>query len=227
MTKTLRQPAPPANVRRNLLKDRAYADLKGRILNGDFEPGTFLSERQIVGWLQMSKTPIRAALEKLEAEGLVRVSPQQGILVREMSVHELADQFEIRAALETYVVRQLAGRLTPEQVSQLRANLAAQERSVRANDIRQIVQLDAEFHILFARFLGNEEILRVMEHLRGKIHRLILRVHNLNPDRHATSLGEHRGIAEAVIAGDAALAVRRLEEHLAIGQQYVLTPRRR
>ena len=83
---------------RNLLKDRAYTELKARILRGDCEPGTFLSERQIVGWLRMSKTPIRAALEKLETEGLVRVSPQQGILVREMSIHDIADQFEIRAA---------------------------------------------------------------------------------------------------------------------------------
>lgn len=218
---------PPGTARRNLLKDRAYTELKGRIINGACEPGTFLSERQIVGWLQMSKTPIRAALEKLESEGLVRVSPQQGILVRELSIHELADQFEIRTALETYVARQLAGRLTPDQVAELRANLAAQGRSIRDQDIHQIVEMDAEFHILFARFLGNEEILRVMEQLRGKIHRVILRVHAQNPERHPASYAEHKAIAEAVITGDPTLAVRRVEEHLEYGKQYLLSPRRR
>ncbi|OAI51364.1 hypothetical protein AYO44_00720 [Planctomycetaceae bacterium SCGC AG-212-F19] len=224
---TILHQRPAGKVRRNLLKDRAYAQLKGRILTGDFEPGTVLSERQIVGWLRMSKTPIRGALEKLEAEGLVRVSPQQGILVREQSIHELADQFELRMALETYVARQLAGRLTPKQVEELRANLAAQERSIRNQDIREIVEFDTEFHILFARFLGNEEILRAMEQLRGKINRVIIRVHAQNPERQGASLLEHQAIAEAVIGGDAALAVRRVEEHLEIGKQYLISPRRR
>ena len=92
-----------------------------------------------------------------------------------------------------------------------------------ASAIRQL----SKHRPAFATVHGNDEILRVMEHLRGKIHRLILRVHSLNPDRHPTSLGDHRAIAEAVIAGDAAGAVRCVEEHLAIGQQYVVTPRRR
>jgi DNA-binding GntR family transcriptional regulator len=214
-------------LRRNLLKDRAYAELKDRILKGDFEPGTFLSERQIVGWLRMSKTPIRAALEKLEMEGLVRVSPQQGILVREMSIHDIADQFEIRAALETYVVRNLAGRLTPDQVAQLEANLAAQDRAIRENETSTMVTLDAEFHILFSRFLDNQEILRVMEQLREKIHRVILRVNAQHPERLPVGVAEHKGIAEAVIRGDAALAAQRVQEHLEFGKQYLLSPRGR
>jgi DNA-binding GntR family transcriptional regulator len=216
----------PNHSRRHLLKDRAYAELKDRILRGDCEPGTFLSERQIVGWLRMSKTPIRAALEKLETEGLVRVSPQQGILVRELSIHDIADQFELRAALETYVVRHLAGRLTPDQAGQLEANLAAQERALREHELAPMVTLDAEFHILFSRFLGNREIIEVMERLRGKIHRVILRVNEQHPDRLAVSVAEHRGIASAVIDGDAALAARRVEEHLELGKQYLLSPRR-
>lgn len=212
-------------ARRNLLKDQAYTRLKARILQGDFGPGTFLSERQVAAWLQMSKTPIRAALEKLAGEGLIQISPQQGIIVRELSIHELADHFEIRSALETFVVRHIAGRLTAEQTQRLRANLREQKLSVRQRDVERNMTLDAAFHLLLCDFLGNREILRVMEQLRDKIHRVILRVFSHNPDRLADSFEEHCRIAEAVIAGNAEQAVRFIQEHLDRGKSILLSPR--
>src|SRR5262245_41747236 len=113
---------------RLLLKDRAYEQIKVRLMNCDYPPGSFLSERQLAEKLGMSKTPVKAALERLETEGFITVSPQQGIIVRELSVHEIADQYEIRAALESYAVQTLAGRLTANQVNRVRANLQAQAR---------------------------------------------------------------------------------------------------
>src|SRR5262245_17306359 len=113
---------------RSFLKERAYEQLKRGLLNNDYPPGTFLSERQLAENLGMSKTPVKAALERLESEGFITVSPQQGIVVRELSVHEIADLYEIRAALESYTLRTLAGRLTVDQVAQVRANLKAQAR---------------------------------------------------------------------------------------------------
>jgi len=212
---------------RHLLKDQAYARLKARILQGDFGPGTFLSERQVSAWLQMSKTPIRAALEKLAGEGLIQISPQQGVIVRELSIHEVADHFEIRSALEPFVVRQVAGRLTAEQTQRLRANLHEQELSVRQRDAARNMMLDTAFHLLLCEFLGNREILRVMEQLRDKIHRVILRVFSHNPDRLAVGYEEHCRIAEAVIAGNAEPAARFIQEHLDRGKSILLSPRQR
>src|SRR6266567_4439531 len=95
---------------RSFLKDRAYELIKQRLLNNDYPPGSFLSERQLAENLGMSKTPIKGALERLESEGFITVSPQQGIVVRELSVHEIADQYEIRGVLESYTLRSLAGK---------------------------------------------------------------------------------------------------------------------
>ena len=122
-------------------------------------------------------------------------------------------------------MRYLAGRLTPDQAELVEANLAAQESALSEHDLGQIVTLDAEFHILYSRFLGNQEIIRAMEQLREKIHRVILRVNAEHPERLAVGVAEHRGIAQAVMVGDAALAVRRVEEHLEYGKQYLLSPR--
>src|SRR5690349_20231147 len=80
-------------ARASLLKDEAYESIKQRLLNNDYPPGSFLSERQLAGGLGMSKTPVKAALERLESEGFITVSPQQGIVVRELSVREIADQY--------------------------------------------------------------------------------------------------------------------------------------
>lgn len=216
---------PTKKAARRLLKDQAYSELKKRILAGHFRPGDFLSERQLADELAMSQTPIRAAVDRLEAEGLLAVSPQQGIVVRDLSIHEIADQFEIRFLMEPFVLRQLAGRLDKKQIDRLEANLAAQQTATRRCDIERIVELDASFHILFCEYHGNREILRVMEHLRDKIHRIILRVNARNPERLAASYEEHRGIADAVISGDPELAARRIEQHLEYGKQFLIFPR--
>jgi DNA-binding GntR family transcriptional regulator len=211
---------------RSLLKDRAYAAIKQRILQNDFAGGGFLAERQLASRLGMSKTPIRAALERLALEGFVTISPQQGIIIRDLSIRDIADQYEIRAALEGFVLRSLAGRLTPAQIGRVRANLEAEQANRDRCDIERGIALDAEFHLLFCEFLGNQEILRVMNQLRDKIHRVISQVFSLNPDRMAGSYQEHAAIADAVIRGDAALATRRIEDHLEVGKQLLLSPRR-
>jgi DNA-binding GntR family transcriptional regulator len=170
----------------------------------------------------MSKTPVKAALERLELEGFICVSPQQGIVVREFSVHEIADLYEIRAALESYTMRLIAGRLTDPQVARLRANLAALKGIAGSGDVASAVVLDAEFHVLFTRFLGNREFLRVMEHLRHKMHRVITKAFHLNPGRIDTSYEEHKAIADLVIAGNGSRAAKLIESHLEKGKQLIL-----
>jgi DNA-binding GntR family transcriptional regulator len=211
---------------RGLLKERAYAEIKKRILNNGFGGGAFLAERQLASELGMSKTPIRAALERLDLEGFVTISPQQGIIIRDLSVHDIADQYEIRAALETYVLRAVAGRLTRPQVQRLQANLEAQKANCSSCDVERGIALDQEFHILFCEFLGNREILRVLGQLRDKVHRVISQVFTINPGRMSDSYADHCAIAQAVIDGDGALAARRLEEHLELGKRCLLSPHR-
>jgi DNA-binding GntR family transcriptional regulator len=214
-----------ASAGRELMKDRAYVEIKRFIQAGDLTPGLFLAERQLAERLGMSKTPVRAALERLEAEGFVTISPQQGIIVRDLTVHEIAEQYEIRAALEGYTVRTLAGHLTPLQVERLRDNLRSY-RELKPGEVSRGVELDTEFHTLFPEFLGNREILRVTGQLREKVHRVITKVFQINPGRIGGSYDEHCAIAEAVIRGDGPEAARLVEQHLEYGKQFLLTPRR-
>src|SRR5262245_15085492 len=210
---------------RSFLKDRAYEGIKQRLLNSDYPPGSFLSERQLAERLGMSKTPVKAALERLEAEGFIAVSPQQGIVVRELSVHEIADLYEIRAALESYTLRMIAGKLAPDQVARVRGNLQSQAALRGSGEVTQAVELDAAFHTQFVEFLGNREILRVFVQLREKMQRVVTQVFHLCPTRLSTSYDEHTVITAAVIDGNGPRAAELIVRHLELGKRLILSPR--
>ncbi|WP_435009324.1 GntR family transcriptional regulator [Tundrisphaera lichenicola] len=203
------------------LKERAYSELKRRILEGQLSPGKLLSERQLAGELKMSKTPVHAALERLESEGLVSVAAQQGIVVREVSPQDMGDHFEIREALEPFVVAKLAGRLTGDQIGRLERNLLENRRAVREGDVAGNVRLDAEFHLLLCEFLGNREIERVMGQIRERAHGVIHHISSRHPRRMAGSLAEHQAITDAILAGDSTAAAGAMTLHLRNGLQYL------
>lgn len=209
---------------RGLFKQRAYEQIKRMIHSGELAPGTFLAERPLANRLAMSTTPVRSALERLDHEGLVSISPQQGAVVRDFSFHEISELYEIRVALEPFVAERVAGRLSPSQVERLNASLHAQRENLARGDIATCVQLDENFHSLFAEFLDNREILRVLQRLRDKTHRIFHRVFSLNPGRMEGSYKEHEAIAESMIQGPPREAAERIGAHLEYGRRLLLDP---
>ena len=207
---------------RALLKDDAYERIKQLIQTQVFKPGTFLSERELAARLGMSKTPVRSALERLQTEGFVQIAPKQGAVVREPSLHEIVDMIDFRIALEPYVLRRLVGRLSPWQLQRLRENLKQQEWVVEAHDVRRCTQLDADFHLMFCEFLGNQEIVRVMRSLRDRLVRTVLRIFSQDVARVRDSYQEHLAIVDALEVGDGERAARLLVSHLESGKRYTV-----
>lgn len=227
----VRTPSQPAKKSPNpalpsRLQSRAYAELRRLIASGEFPAGMFLSERQLAIQLEMSKTPVHVALERLESEGFVTISAQQGIVVRGLSVEDIVDHYELREAIESYAVGRLAGRLTETQRVNLAQSLTRQDAALKKGDVAEMIDLDAGFHLLLASFLGNRQIIATMEQLRDKIRQVIVRVTSLNHQRLHESVAEHRGIAEAVLNGDAKLAAKLAASHLEAGKRHVLNPSR-
>lgn len=211
---------------RGLYKQRAYEEIKRLILCDEIAPGTFMAERPLADRLAMSTTPVRSALQRLEQEGFLSISPQQGAVVRDFSLREISELYEIRVALEPFVARGIAGRLSPPQIERLHANLEAQRANLKRRDITLCVQLDEDFHTLFSEFLDNREIIRVMRQLRDKTHRVFHRVFALNPSRMDGSYKEHLVIADTMIKGPPHTAAERIAAHLDVGRKLLLDPRR-
>ena len=211
----------PADPGPESLKQRAYGVLKSRIVSGVFSPGALLSERQLAQSLKMSKTPVHAALERLEAEGLVTVTAQQGFVVRSITPEEIADHFELREALETFVVSRLAGKLTAAQAGDLKRNLADHRRALRQGDIAEHIRIDSEFHLLLCECYGNKEITRAMGQIRDKLHRVMHHISTRFPGRMSGALTEHEAIAVSLISGDGQVASEKMSTHLRNGLRSV------
>jgi DNA-binding GntR family transcriptional regulator len=215
---------PTAKPKR-LLKDDAYQSIKRMIIVGNLPPGELLSERKLSRALGISGSPVRAAIERLGVEGFVCISPQRGTFVLDLSINEIAELFEFRIVIESYIARRLAGDLNDEQVEQLRRQLAEQRSSAAAEhrDLTRDVELDMQFHLMLCRFFGNQEMAASLHRLRDKTTRAVLAVNWRHDERLPVSIYEHTAIADAIIQGDGRLAEKRMKEHLEFGRDFLMS----
>jgi DNA-binding GntR family transcriptional regulator len=208
---------------RELFKNKAYEILRKRLNSGQYKPGMHLSERQLAEDLGMSKTPVKAALERLEMERFIIVSPQSGIVVRRLTIEEMTEIYEIRVALEGFVLRSIVGRLTAKQWEHWERNLAEYATLDSSDAMRhRAVELDAEFHLLPCEFLGNRLIIDTMQQFSSRMVHVISCVFSQVPTRIGDSIKEHRQIIEAVRQGDGDRARYLSERHLRIGYDILI-----
>jgi DNA-binding GntR family transcriptional regulator len=205
------------------LKEKAYEVLKDMICNGQLKSGEFITERAMVEQLQMSRTPIRAALERLEVEGLVNYSPNRGLSVAELSISGVRDVYDLREALECHVIKRLcATNLTRAQIDQVADNLEGQKACIEQQDIERFVKIDADFHTLLSVINGNQEIEQAMRQIHVKLHLLAQRVMSKDPERPKISYQEHMQIVQFIMDKSVEQATALMETHLEIGKQRLI-----
>ncbi|HZG57698.1 GntR family transcriptional regulator [Paenibacillus sp.] len=206
------------------LKEKAYDAMRRAILDGELRPGDFLTERTLVERLGMSRTPIRAALERLDAEGLAKYTPNKGLIVSDISAAQVAEVFDFRIAIEGYVAKRLAGGTWREaDRAWFRANLQEQERCVQANDAERFTAADAAFHRKLVELYDNGEMLRAADRLQDRLYRLALRVLRKDAQRIRASYEDHLRIFELAAAGRGDEAAQRMEAHLEYGKRILLS----
>lgn len=175
----------------------AYKAIRDAIVTGEMEPGAKLSQEELARQLGVSRAPVRDALNRLEAEGLVRTTPFKGAVVARMSMRELLDVFEARALVDSYTARTACTRLSEPDLEQLvEVTEATAELSVNG-DLNKLVQAHADFHFIIYAGCGNAELNRIARSLwdRSYLYRLTdLR----NRVSALTSLEEHRTVLQAL-----------------------------
>lgn len=204
-------PRPPS------LKSTAYTRLKQLILNGEVKPGAVLSVRQLAEQLNMSKTPVHAALERMEVEGLVEFAPQQGVFVRQVSQQDIVNHYEIREALERFVVEKLVGQLSSEQISRLEKTLQAQRDAAGSGQTQAYLKADAEFHFLLSEFSGNLDFSRVLRRSTDRVFQVLAESVAENPQWLLPAIGEHQAILDAIVKGDRDQALDLITHHIRLG----------
>ncbi|GAB3807679.1 GntR family transcriptional regulator [Virgibacillus kimchii] len=177
-----------------LLKEIAYVKIKEGILEEYFKPGSLLSERELIDMLEMSKTPIKSALDRLETEGFVTVSSKQGIIVNDLTVEQIVDIYNLRIALETHICNQIYKTITDEQLELLKDNLRETDEIVKKQDIKRFAEVDHNFHLMLCRFSGNNEMHKILLNYNSQLLRITLRHLRRQPNRMLSFKKEHEDI---------------------------------
>lgn len=194
--------------------DEAYAQLRQTIRGGGLMPGERLVETELAERLGLGRNAVRTALARLEQDGLVERSPFRGARVRIISEAEAAEILEARAALEGLAARHAAGRVTPEQVEELRAILRQMQEHHRAGDLLATSELNSVLHRRIVELAGLPIVARLIDGLHAQNVRHQFRT-VLAPGRAAQSLAEHQAIVEALATGDGTQAEAAMRTHLA------------
>jgi DNA-binding GntR family transcriptional regulator len=196
--------------------DRAYDFTKQRVLDSTYAGGDLLTEGEVADALGMSRTPVREAFLRLQAEGLLRLYPKRGALVVPVSVQEVEAVMETRLLVERFALDKVLAdrRAAPEIVAALMAAIERQEQFVEAGDWDGFVAEDREFHTIFVNAAGNPIVTGLYDSLRDRQRRMIITSLLRDERRIASILVEHRAIAGAIAAGDRARAQDVLTAHL-------------
>lgn len=194
-------------------KARIYQALRHEILTLTFAPGRVLVEGALAGRFHVSKTPVREALALLEQDGLVETLPRRGYLVTLITVRDLHELFELRAAVEGAAAELAATRITPEELRRLERLLPPPQGLVERKRMRQFLDRNRRFHVIIARASRNERLARLVERTIEEMARLIAIGYET---------GHHAGIVAALRSGDGQRARAAVVDHVLLTQERVL-----
>jgi DNA-binding GntR family transcriptional regulator len=199
--------------------DQVHAQLKEEIELGELAPGSPLSELSLVERTGASRTPVREALRRLAAEGLVDLTPRLGARVSRVSAQNVRDLFEFRQLLEPVAIRQATATAAADPAvrqafADMRTGFARIQRRVPSQDrSRSFYELADRFDWAIIDATRNEHLRRTIAELRPHTARL-RNLSHLDPRRTDVSVGEHLAICDALLAGDADTAASLIAAHL-------------
>lgn len=193
--------------------DRAYDTLRDEILEWQLAPGTVLGEVEQAARLGVSRTPLREALARLTADGLVETQVGRGLVVAAASVDSAVELFELREALEVKAAALAAVRRDRTVFEGLRDEFSRASTLLADPSRHAYYDLVRRFDDALDEAVGNQYLVASLRALRIHLARL-RRLSRDNPDRLVAAAGEHLLIAEAIVAGDAELARHATSVHL-------------
>ncbi len=195
------------------LRGRVFHRIRDDILNGKYQEHEELKEVAIGEEMGVSRTPVREALRQLELEGLVQIIPNRGAFVTGIQAKDVRDIYMIRALLEGLCARWACENITKEQIEAMEENVYLAEFHAGKGHMEQMAELDNQFHHILYDACNS----KILEHSLIDYHDYVLRIRRKTLstiERSTQSNKEHRGIMEAIKAGNADLAERLADEHM-------------
>jgi DNA-binding GntR family transcriptional regulator len=202
-----------------LASEKAYHLIKEKIITLELGPSSVIDEHSLMKELGLGRTPIREALQRLDAEGLVHIVPRRGMFVADISITDLQEIFEVRIVLAGFCARVAAQRVTANQIAQMEAVLQDLEQ-VQSGDYKTLMEIDRRFQRLMYKTAGNDILAESLDRLYDLSLRIwYLVLYQLGDVRDA--IEQHRQVLEALKAKDGARAEALIKEHILQFQQRI------
>ena len=199
-------------VQSNSLPALVQVEIEQLILSGELAVGQRVNESDLALRFGTSRGPIREALRALEECRLVRSEKNRGVFVREISVAEADEMYDVREALDELIGQRVAERVTPEQLRDLKAASMAMDEATATHDIKRYHALNLKFHDMLVEFAGNARLTETYRLLTKGL--LLFRLRGLQGGGgFAVSNSEHKAVLDAIASQDSARAGQLLRQH--------------
>jgi GntR family transcriptional regulator, rspAB operon transcriptional repressor len=200
------------------LWERVHDHLRQEILANRLPPGTVLQEVALSDSLGVSRGPVREAIGRLAAEGLVVVRPRRGAVVASLSKQEFLEAYQVREALEMLAVRLAVPRLDDDSRRRLETLVQRMAEHAARNDVDGFFEANGEFHWAIVEASGNSRLQDAYRQLIEQMGRYRTRSLKLRGSL-KRSIAEHRTVLRAINAGDADRAAHLVSEHIRVPQR--------
>lgn len=190
-----------------------YVQLREKILDNVFPPGFQILETELASMLDVSRTPVREAMRRLHADGLVEVRPRHGMRVLPVSPDDMREIYEVLTSLETTAARLVAERGVDDRALQrMRNTVIEMDAALAVDDLERWARADEQFHLELLNACGNRRLIQMANTLLDQAHRARMVTLKLRPRPHSSN-EDHTALVEAVAARDADRAASIHHEH--------------
>jgi len=221
METSLKPEATLSLLRTNSVTQVVRESVEMLILDGTLMPGQHVSEVSFSTRLQVSRGPVREACRALVEAGLLVFHVNRGFFVRELTLQEVSDVYEVRGCLARLAGRTLASMISATQIEHLRDMVAEMDKANEDRDFEKFYRLNLEFHERIIEFTGNRRLLSIHQALTKELH--IFRRRGLYPGRNTFEANlEHHEIVEALVAREAERVGASSERHVLHGKERFL-----
>ena len=200
-------------IKRTSVASQVYDHIKQSILSGSLLPGTHLAEPEVASQMGVSRSPVREAFQRLEADGLIEIHANQGAFVRGLCADEVQEIYTARRLIEGYMAEIAAQKATPADAERLRQAVAEVDEVARKQDCQATIKADFALHHLIWEIAGHQILFHVLARLEVHI-RMFMAVQAPLFDHLYDSVESHHQFVEAIIMGDAEAAKVSIQQHI-------------
>ncbi len=204
------------------LADQVYDQIVQAIRDGTISTDDRIVQEKLADEFEISRTPIREALFRMEQEGILTVAGRGGFKIRKLGKREIAEMYSARAAIEGFSARLLADENNPKTIAALRKKISSAE-NLKDQSVKAYFEANMGIHRAFVEATGNRFLLELFDSIwnRGSSFTIFASIQNENLSK---SLGDHLALVDAIESGDGSTAAEKMIAHIYEGKELQGTP---